>query len=87
MVQLPEFGAAFGEIEDLSRVEEPLKGLQQPSSLVPSTLWVDEHQERLLLLGEGFYLWGGGGGGGGGRERERSITCIPVDIHCCKVPS
>ena len=39
---LPKLGAALREVEHLSRVEQPLEGLEEPAALVATALGVDK---------------------------------------------
>ena len=57
----PELGSPLGQIENLTRVEQPLEDLHELGTLVASTLRIDEHQQRLVLaLGEWFHLGSNG---------------------------
>ena len=67
----PKLGSTLGQIEDLTRVEQPLEDLHELGTLIASTLWIDEHQQRLVLaLGEWLHL-GNNGDEDGDKVRRR----------------
>lgn len=50
-----EFGTALRQIEHLSRIEQPLKLLQQLGALIAATLRIDEHKHgRHIGRGNGL---------------------------------
>ena len=54
--------------------------MQKTCSLVSTTLGVDKHQQRFVLLREGFHLWEEKGGGGGITEELLLVRSIRVQF-------
>ena len=46
MYSVPSLGSVVGEIEHLSRVQQPLQLVHQPCTLIPAAARVHEHQQR-----------------------------------------